>query len=468
MPEDGAAPRVYHDEPIPPGAARTAPLPPPEYRAMRKLALYDLPESALFYRQGKLMEEFEDEFEFHGEFMRYFPTYQAMNDRQLRGYFSWRTRVRRGDVVPAPLSFIFVYIYELLNLIGVKSAEDGFHTLKSFWLRCREFEPKIDRYVKMWLRDCAVYYDLDRSLLGELSDAAPDRAVLTLLNHEAHSADEVFRALNTLSAYNIGRSPFFRQHPEEVKNVVCGVFSRLSDYYDKNRKNGICRKFFGESRSSSCTMFRSAVFYDRLKREDFLYEINDIYKYRCRNGNWSCERFLCYKGKIQQTGALLKAVDYLMRRHYGFKSALQVEKITKLYCEIIEKEIILCRENARPEIEIDLSRLGAIRAASRETRDRLIVEELEGAAAPEEPERPAKPENPAGLSGVERRFLRCLLAAEPYEPLLRNEGTMLSLLVDSINEKLFDTFGDTVIVFEGDAPGLLEDYKDELKGIIGR
>ena len=34
------------------------------------------------------MEDFEDDFDYRGEFVRYFPTYQAMNDAQLRGYFS--------------------------------------------------------------------------------------------------------------------------------------------------------------------------------------------------------------------------------------------------------------------------------------------------------------------------------------------------------------------------------------------
>ena len=40
---------------------------------------------------------------------------------------------------------------------------------------------------------------------------------------------------------------------------------------------------------------------------------------------------------------------------------------------------------------------------------------------------------------------------------------MLSVLVDGINEKLFDVFGDTVL---DDTPDVIEDYRDELKEIL--
>ena len=43
---------------------------------------------------------------------------------------------------------------------------------------------------------------------------------------------------------------------------------------------------------------------------------------------------------------------------------------------------------------------------------------------------------------------------------------MVSILADSINEKLFDSVGDTVIEFSGDTPVIIGDYSDELKTMI--
>jgi hypothetical protein len=39
-------------------------------------------------------------------------------------------------------------------------------------------------------------------------------------------------------------------------------------------------------------------------------------------------------------------------------------------------------------------------------------------------------------------------------------------MADSINEKLYDIFADTVIEFDGDIPAVIEDYEEELKGMI--
>lgn len=43
---------------------------------------------------------------------------------------------------------------------------------------------------------------------------------------------------------------------------------------------------------------------------------------------------------------------------------------------------------------------------------------------------------------------------------------MPSVVAEQINEKLFDQFADTVILFDGDTPELIEDYADDLKGMI--
>ena len=43
---------------------------------------------------------------------------------------------------------------------------------------------------------------------------------------------------------------------------------------------------------------------------------------------------------------------------------------------------------------------------------------------------------------------------------------MLTVAIDEINERLFDDFGDTVIIFNGDTPEIIEDYKEELKGMF--
>jgi hypothetical protein len=81
--------------------------------------------SNVFYKQGMFMKDFEDDYEENASFSSYFPYYQMLNYEQLRTYFTWRTKVRKGEITDTSMSYVFMYIYELLNNIGVENPQDG-------------------------------------------------------------------------------------------------------------------------------------------------------------------------------------------------------------------------------------------------------------------------------------------------------------------------------------------------------
>ena len=109
---------------------------PEKLRQMRRLFEYgreSVEERAKnFYRQASFMQDFEDDAPWSGNFTCYFPTYRDLTVRQLRGYFSWRTRARKGVFLPIPASAAYLYVYELLNGIGADSPEDSLKKLKLF------------------------------------------------------------------------------------------------------------------------------------------------------------------------------------------------------------------------------------------------------------------------------------------------------------------------------------------------
>ncbi|MBQ8752453.1 MAG: TerB N-terminal domain-containing protein, partial [Clostridia bacterium] len=258
--------RVYTDEPILHTAAQMARYLPEKYREMRRIATE--PEARLrseewiFCRQGRFMEDYEDDYSYNGDFVRYFPTYQAMSDTQLRGYFSWRTKLRRGEPEPTSLSFLYVYIYELLNQIGVSSPEAGFRQLNTFWQYYRRMEPQLDRYLPLWLMDYAVYYGLEPEVLESFETVTRERAMADLLHADRQDTEALFEALCTLSTHNLCRSGFYKEHPEDVKAVTCAVFRRLMEHHEKRCKNTLFEKLFGHRVTVSYRMFGAAVFYD--------------------------------------------------------------------------------------------------------------------------------------------------------------------------------------------------------------
>ncbi|MCH5349023.1 MAG: TerB N-terminal domain-containing protein [Oscillospiraceae bacterium] len=506
---------VYKDEPIIRTASQMNNYLPDEIKEMKKLASERLirhdTNEYTFYRQAKLMENYEDDYSYRGEFFSYYPTYTSMSDIHLRGYFSWRTKVRQGDIQKTSLSFAFLYMYELIHLIGSEFPEEGFYKFRDFCNAYCKLDPKILRYSKTWLTDFVIYYDLDKSLIEEYIDSEFDTRLSVLDDYGSHSEEELFEAICAVSSYNIGNSKLFQKYPEDIKTVVCEVFRQLSVYNLKNRKKSLCEKLFGSKVEISYHMFESAVFYDHKKHTDFTYEINDSYKYSCRDGKWYCEKYYCNRSKNKWLGDVIKSIDSIMRQKLDFGHPIVCPCDTKWVISIINKAIDDIMEqkkkNAAPVIEIDVSKLEGIRKAADITRDKLMTEEERGsipeANTPAEEnydfeeinlfdedynfflesseeeyaetvealrtsevmkipvQEASAAENDTSLDENEQSFMRSLLYGEVF-----NSKIMPSLLADSINEKLYDTFGDIVIDFSGDTPEIIEDYIEELKGMI--
>lgn len=484
---------IYTDEPIIFSASKMDNYLPPKYREMREIAIkadyYSTTPASVFYEQAKFMEDHEDDFDFAGQFIRSFPKYQDMNDRQLRGYFSWRTKLRKGDIQKTSLSFAYVYCYELLNGIGAKDALDGYNKLYSFCEAYSRLDVKFINYHTQWLNDYIVYNDLDKALLDDVRDSYFDECLGVISNPESVGDDELFTALDSLSSYHFNKSKAYKTAPEDMKRLTCGVFRALSDYYANNRKKTYAETVFGKVMSGPYIMFKAAVFYDRKKYTDYTYKVNDVLKYTCREGKWSCEQFFGSRTPNKELGILFKNIDNVMRKKLGVKPELKNVVENKLVTDLITAELEslenLRKKERLDSISIDLSKLDNIRNAADITRDKLIVEETDQdllgenispiprASEPEKEEQKAeenraeafKTVNNTVLSGNEFYLLHCLLTGAEYKDTLRKKGLMVSVLVDSINEALFDEFGDTVIDFNGDTPKVIEDYLEDLKGL---
>ena len=162
----------YHDEPILRTAAQMARRLPKPLADAKKLAQrpnqYHYSYNELFLRQAKLLEDFTDNAPESADFFSYYPTYRDMSDRQLRTYFTWRTKVRRGIVEHIPLSYAEVYCFELLNQIGVPDPETGFQMLRQFYYDYGKVDPHNGLcYFSSWMHDYVIYYGMDAALLEE-------------------------------------------------------------------------------------------------------------------------------------------------------------------------------------------------------------------------------------------------------------------------------------------------------------
>lgn len=555
---------IYADEPILKTGRQMQNFLPDQYRKMREISRWQddpkggagrwLSEAELFYRQGLLMANFEDDCPYNGTFKSYFPTYNAMSDRQLRGYFTWRAQVRRGNIEETSTSFAFLYLYELICGIGVDDPLDGFDKIKAFWGAYRAFEPGIDRFARVWLQDYAVFHGLDPRLLRDSKTVMFDNALIELrraardlapaqapsgqtakrrktseptlpLPPDEAREERLMAAINALSTYNLNNSRLDRGHHLDLRHVACAVYVRMARYYDTHRKTGIVASLFGEETAMPYTMFASAVFFAPERHEDCEYRLDPIHIYRCQNGFWECMRIHGSRQKSSKLGEIMRACDQRLRLALDPSHPLKEEKVPKYLAKIIDDEIVAWLSwNATHQpvkIDIDLSQLGHIRSAAAQTREALLIDEereddttadveeadsgqpeaepvanmiVEPVAAPMEQDEADEPtisteqfgvvapllapapapatamsaDTASALVPAAEGYLRALLeqnAAQAASAVARSDQSE-DMLVDSINEALFDLVGDTVIEFGAAGPRIIEDYEADVRGYL--
>ena len=556
--------KIYADEPILKTGRQMQNFLPDQYRKMREISRWQddpkggagrwLSEAELFYRQGLLMADFEDNCPYNGTFKSYFPTYNAMSDRQLRGYFTWRAQVRRKKVEETSTSFAFLYLYELICGIGVDNPLDGFRKIKAFWESYRAYEPGIDRFARVWLQDYAVFHGLDPKLLSDSKTVLFDKALIELrraardieplptpatpatkrrksseptlpLPPDEAREERLMAAINALSTYNLGNSRINHAHHRDLRHVACAVYVRMARYYDTHRKSGIVASLFGEETAMPYTMFASAVFFAPERHKDCEYRLDPIHIYRCQNGFWECMRIHGSRQKSSKLGEMMRACDQRLRLALDPAHPLKEEKVPKYLAKIIDDEIVawLSWDAAHQpvKIDIDLSQLGHIRNAAAQTREALLIDEereddalteaaeadsgqpeaepaanmiAEPAAAstqqneadeptisteqfgvvapllaPEPtPATPMSAGTASALAHAAEDYLRALLeqnAAQAASAVERS-GQSEDMLVDNINEALFDLVGDTVIEFGAAGPQIIEDYEADVRGYL--
>ncbi len=445
--------RTFADEPIIRRGSQMAGYLPKRCQEMRALAtspeLRNTSRECVFYHQARLMEDYTDDVPYHGYFEQYFSTYQAMSDRQLRGYFTWRTAVRAGVMEEAPLSFAFVHLYELLIGVGTTPGEQGFHDIEHFWQSLRGHAPQLDRHVRLWLRDYVVYHGLDPRLVAPYVDLEFDQGLIAMrdgiaawegrqvpprfstpasliapggvapaLPNPAPPAQDasakrrrkrganagdgadnpteerLFSSFDVLSSYRPRVSRLYRDRPETLRHVCCSVVVQLARHYDAHRKSGLMESLFGSPLAMPYGMFYSAVFWSEQPHPDATYELDAINRYTCARGRWYWEGYHGSHTKSTKLGAVLRATDQRLRAAIGYEHPLMEKTVPKYLAKIIDREIEARlaweREQEARVIHVDLSQLAGIRAAASLTQEALLVDE-------EREERPAAGEASEGV-----------------------------------------------------------------------
>lgn len=453
---------------------------PKEIKNMIDSYQYSLPGSVRreqnFYLQGKLMASYEDHYDGKQSFLRYYPTYHDLTVGQARTYFTWRTKIRQNIYEKISDSYAYIYLYELLNGIGIKNPEEGLDKLITFNKNyAQKFSPEMGAYLERWIRDYIIFYNINKANdTFFVKEQDNDKKYEQLLYPDQFSNHEVAENLIKLSNYKIRNCPLYKKSIEKFEYLLVLIWHKILDL--RNDGFDFFTSYIAYKNQMTIQLFSAAVFNHELAPQTTSCEIDQIrkYFYDKEKDTWYCESYWGLTGQKSIMGNFLHEVDREIRLRFNLGRNLKPRKIEKHYLEAIRDGIkeyqIEEQKLNQPKIEFNLSQLSTIREDAAGTRDSLLTEE-ELQAEQEEREQIEETvvndeQKDYGLNSEEMATIILLLKGKDLNKYLKEHHLMAAVIIDNINEKLFDEFGDNVIEFINDIPTVIEDYQEDLEDMF--
>lgn len=335
-------------------------------------------EKAFVQQAQELADEVEREAEFV-PFKRYYPQYDSMTESQRKWYFYWRNEVRYERCLRSDLSYIFLYVYELINGVGWKDPQDGYYMLMEVWTAYRSDFPKLDDYMGDWIADFVLVHQLDIPFAA-LAERVPhgifgskDLYELELLHRfQQETVEFTWEMLAVLSDYNVMRSKFYLGGGrKDLETYVPKVLAVVDRYLLAKRGQRLIDYLHpGKAEERERVLFRGAL-YD-----------SSLHGKRVKIGVVALSTHPPLRAMVTQ---LIRLTENTLRRLRGFKGKLRMESVDEevrlLIERYLEREFGVATQPPRPKVSIDTAKLMQLQAESDQVREWLTVEETEGLGA---------------------------------------------------------------------------------------
>lgn len=212
----------------------------------------------------------------------YMPQYTQLNSEQKAYYFYWRDALRRGKYLKCDYSYLYLYVYEILNLPDKLDPEVGLDILCNLWREYRKELPRIDSYFSVWIQDyCLVHKlpcptdKLSDFIFDILSTVELKEFYLSKITEAGHGGVDAI--VSYLSDYDWRRTKYasgdnaeiFRVHMlGALERVVKELFSSSDLVCTQTAK--ITRSAFPHSLCTHAVKCRLEIEYVQISKDDGL------------------------------------------------------------------------------------------------------------------------------------------------------------------------------------------------------
>lgn len=436
-------------------------------------------------------------------FYSYMPQYSQLSQEQKNYYFFWRGEVRRGKYPRTDYSYLYLYVYEILNLPDKIAPTEGLSLLCDVWCAYRKELPRIDHYFSAWVADYCLVHRLpcpSERIRHFLSDAIELSPLKEFYLGDLESAEEesIAAAMHYLSDYDWRCSRYaggagaaeYRSQMERAMRHLFGELSAQGLILDGCQSVTLVRDAFPHSLCTHSVKCRLEIEYYPLAASDSL---------------------------RHAVTAAIKYIENKLRAMLGVKSRLSVKELPDFYRGVIDRyfaESLAAQRRereraAQPEYErrydavqqpLSLADADRIESLSWQTTARLVAEEPDDAHESAVPEMTSvstasvgatgtagvgaagqpSPQTACGMpDGAERTtetgetagavaFLQALLAGDDAaaRSCCEAAGCAPLTLMEQINEwsLAYAGIGDVVLeVGESELPCVIEDYREDVE-----
>ncbi len=398
---------------------------------------------------------------------------------QKKWYFYWRGQVREGIYPPTEQGYLFVYLRELINNIGVENPMDGYAQICNIWQHYHKTHKNIRHYAPLWARDYIVVNQLPLHPLRIYAKPEmqpyvlrhkPDFAVT--LHLERPLAEWPIALIEQLIDHRITRTKFYQAGQAElVDEYIPKIIAQVDRFLKKRDGQGIFEQFS----PTTAKTFKYIPFYNGLYEGPV--EQISLAAIQPYTQHQPLRRFL---------SSLVRYTENQLRELKNYRGRLRVETLDAGVKSAIDQYIATSREAInppppKPKVEIDLSRIEQLRRESEHVFKMLNLENEVELVEPAESkaETPPAPAPVAAdifedeawaklasrLTTSQINVLVAIVVGEEPRATIRQiaaeQHTMPTVILDSINELAQDFIGD-ILVEPDPSPHIVDDYYVEM------
>lgn len=424
------------------------------------------------------------------QFYSYMPQYAHLTPSQKSYYLYWRSEVRCGRYIRTDYSYLYLYVYEILNLPDKIPPEEGICLLCRVWREYRSKLPRLDMYFPIWIEDYCLVHGL----------SAPTE----------HISDFIFEAISAapLKEFYLG------DISEMGLSGTEALLAYLSDYDWRKGKfasaegglstSTINRESYKSHMIRAMYLLLSEIWDKRISENaKTTVAVRDAFPNTLCTHSVKCKleiEYLALTGADELRRDVTAAVRYTenkLRALLGVKSRLATKELPDEYRVIIDRYFAgLIREEQEkrkaeqrpayeslyeaPDTVMSFTGADEIERISWTTTARLVADSAEEDECAEPPVAAEAVEHTAaatesnaadgtatdifGLGAEEMSYLMALLGKTEIKSFDTPEDT----LAERINDAFAEGFGDIILEPSPEGYRIIDDYMEDVEELICR